>query len=276
MKTSFGRLTLFLALAAALCLGHLGAASAAGKVTITGSTTVLPIAQKAAEVFMKKNPDVEISVAGTGSGDGIKAIIDGTADIGNASRDMKDKEVELAKSKGVSPVRHTVALDCIVPVVHPSNPVGDLTLDQLKDIYTGKIKNWKEVGGTDKVIVVISRDSSSGTFEVWNHKVLDKKRVRPDAQLQASNGAVAQAVAGNKYAIGYVGIGYVNQNLKGVKVGGVQASAETAKNGQYPIARELYMFTKGQPGGPVKAFIDFVKSAEGQQIAEAEGFVKAY
>jgi len=276
MKTSFGRLTLFLALAAALSLGHLGAALAAGKVTITGSTTVLPIAQKAAEVFMKKNPDVEISVAGTGSGDGIKAIIDGTADIGNASRDMKDKEVDLAKSKGVTPVRHTVALDCIVPVVHPSNKVGDLSLEQLKDIYTGKIKNWKEVGGADKVIVVISRDSSSGTFEVWNHKVLDKKRVRPDAQLQASNGAVAQAVAGNKYAIGYVGIGYLNQNLKAVKVAGVQASAETAKNGKYPVARELYMFTKDQPGGPVKAFIDFVKSAEGQEIAEAEGFVKAY
>ena len=243
---------------------------------MTGSTTVLPIAQKAAEVYMKKNPDVAISVAGTGSGDGIKAIIDGTADIGNASRDMKSKEVKLAESKGVKPVRHTVALDCIVPVVHPANPVKDLTLAQLKDIYTGKIKNWKEVGGGDKVVVVISRDSSSGTFEVWNHKVLGKERVRPDAQLQASNGAVAQAVAGNKYAIGYVGIGYLNDKLKGVSVDGVIASAKTAMDESYPVARALYMFTKGEPSGEIKKFLDFVKSAEGQELAEKEGFVKAY
>ena len=261
------------ALSLCLVMAWAGAGLAAKTITITGSTTVLPIAQKAAEVFMKKHPDVSISVAGTGSGDGIKAIIDGTADIGDASRDMKSKEVKLAKEKGVTPKRHTVALDCIVPVVHPSNPVADLSLDQLKDIYTGKIKNWKEIGGTDKVIVVISRDSSSGTFEVWNHKVLKKERVRPDAQLQASNGAVAQAVAGNKYAIGYVGIGYVNDKLKGLTVGGVKASAKTAMDNSYPVARALYMFTKGEPTGVVKDFIDFVKGDEGQKIAVEEGFV---
>jgi len=235
-----------IALAACLALAVVltaGPALAEDKVTITGSTTVLPIAQKAAEVYMKKHPEVSISVAGTGSGDGIKSIIDGLADIGNASRDMKDKEVKLAKSKGVNPVRHTVALDCIVPVVHPSNPVSGLTLSQLKDIYTGKIKNWKEVGGQDKVIVVISRDSSSGTFEVWNK-------------------------------IGYVGIGYLSDKIKGLTVDGVQAGPETAKDGSYKIARKLFMFTKGQPSGAVKDFLDFVKSAEGQGIVEAEGFVK--
>ena len=246
---------------------------AAKSIKMSGSTTVLPIAQKAAEVYMRMNPDVRISVAGTGSGDGIKSVIDGTADIGNASRDMKSKEMKLAKSKGVTPVRHTVALDCIVPVVNPANSVKNLTLAQLKDIYTGKVKNWKQVGGADKPVVVISRDSSSGTFEVWNHKVLKKARVRPDAQLQASNGAVAQAVAGNKYAIGYVGIGYLNPKLKGVTVDGVMASAKTAMDKSYPIARELYMFTKGQPTGVVKAFLDFVKSDKGQKIAKEEGFV---
>ena len=253
-----------------------GTAAAADKITMTGSTTVLPIAQKAAEVYMQQHPDVAISVAGTGSGDGVKAIIDGTADIGNASRDMKDKEMKLAQEKGVNPVRHTVALDCIVPVVHPENPVSDIPLDKLKDIYTGKIKNWKDVGGMDKSIVVVSRDSSSGTFEVWNEKVLDKEKVRPDAQLQASNGAVAQTVAGNKYAIGYVGIGYLNPNLKGLTINGVAASAKTAMDESYPVARALFMFTQGEPTGVVKDFLDFIKSAEGQKIAVAEGFVAAY
>ena len=253
-----------------------GIAAAETKITMNGSTTVLPIAQKAAEVYMKMNPDVSISVAGTGSGDGVKSIIDGTADIGNASRDMKDKEKKLAGEKGVTPVRHTVALDCIVPIVNPVNPVKDLTVEQLKAIYTGKVKKWNEVGGENKPIVVVSRDSSSGTFEVWNEKVLDKEKVRPDAQLQASNGAVAQTVAGNKYAIGYVGIGYLNDNIKGLTINGVKASAKTAMDNSYPVARALYMFTQGEPQGEVKKFIDFVKSPEGQKIAVEEGFVAAY
>ena len=262
-----------LALGAAMLMGG-ASAQASDSITITGSTTVLPIAQKAAEVYMKKNPGVRISVAGTGSGDGIKSVIDGTADIGDASRDMKSKEIKLAKEKGVTPKKFTVALDCIVPVVNPDNPVKDLSIAQLKDIYTGKIKNWNEVGGNDKPIVVISRDSSSGTFEVWNHRVLGKKtRVRPDAQLQASNGAVAQAVAGNKYAIGYVGIGYLNDKLKGLTVGGVTASAKTAMDNSYPIARGLYMFTNGEPKGQTADFIAFVMGDEGQKIAKEEGFV---
>jgi phosphate transport system substrate-binding protein len=261
------------ALTAVLALS--GLASAGGKITITGSTTVLPLAQKAAEVYMQKHPGVEISVAGTGSGDGLKSIIDGTADIGNSSREMKAKEVKLAQSKGVVTVRHTVALDCIVPIVHPGNPVKDLTMDQLRAIYVGKIKNWQQVGGLKKKIIVVSRDSSSGTFEVWNRLVLKKARVRPDAQLQASNGAVAQAVAGNKYALGYVGIGYLNDRLKPLTVNGVSASPAAAKDKSYPVARALYMFTKGEPKGAVKAFLDFVKGPEGQEIAEEEGLVKA-
>jgi len=186
---------------------------------------------------------------------------------------MKGKEEELAQAKGVKPIRHVVALDCIVPVVHPSNPVKDLSLMQLKQIYTGKVKNWKEVGGEDKPIVAVSRDSSSGTFEVWNEMVLLKERVRPDAQLQASNGAVAQAVAGNKNALGYVGIGYLNPDIKALTVGGVTASAETAKSKAYPVARGLNMYTNGTPKGAVKDFIEFVLGAEGQQMVKKEKFV---
>ena len=271
-KNKSRRLAGGLALAGALMLAP-ALAGAGQSITITGSTTVLPIAQKAAEVYMKKNPGVAISVAGTGSGDGIKSVIDGTADIGDSSRDMKKKEITLAKSKGVNPVRHTVALDCIVPVVHPSNPVGNLTLARLKDIYTGKIKNWKQVGGINKVIVAVSRDSSSGTFEVWNKMVLKKARVRPDAQMQASNGAVGQAVAGNRYAIGYVGIGYLNPKLKPLTVDGVAANPQTAKDKSYPVARGLYMFTSDRPTEAVKAFLAWVKGPQGQKIAREEGFV---
>jgi phosphate transport system substrate-binding protein len=274
MRKSFLLMGTVALLAVALIMAPAAVMAGGKSITITGSTTVLPIAQKAAEDFMKKHPDIRISVAGTGSGDGIKAVIDGTADIGDASRDMKKKEIKLAKAKGVTPKRHVVALDCIVPVVHPSNPVNDLKLEQLKGIYNGEIKNWKEVGGADMVIVVVSRDSSSGTFGVWNKRVLGKKaRVRPDAQLQASNGAVAQAVAGNKNAIGYVGIGYLNDKLKGLTINGVKASAKTAMDKSYPVARGLNMYTRGEPKGVVKQYIDFVMGAEGQKIVAEEGFV---
>jgi phosphate transport system substrate-binding protein len=248
----------------------------AGNVVIKGSTTVLPIAQKAAEDFMKANPEINISVSGGGSGNGIKALIDGTTDIADSSRFIKDKEVQLAVSKGVLAVPHRVALDCVVPVVHPSNPLSDISMGQLKDIYTGKITSWKALGGADKPIVIISRDTSSGTYEVWAKKVLKKEKVTPKALLQASNGAVAQAVAKNKYAMGYIGIGYLNQDVKALKVDHVEASATTALNGTYPVSRALFMFTNGWPTGDTLSFINFVVSPAGQKIAQEEGYVPMY
>lgn len=246
---------------------------AAQNVVIKGSTTVLPIAQAALEAFMKKNPGVNISLSGGGSGEGIKALIDKTTDIATSSREIKDKEVELAKSKGVNPVAHTVAIDAIVPIVHPKNKVNDLSIDQLSQIYQGKITNWKEVGGDDIPIVVVSRDSSSGTFESWGHLVLNNAKVTPKAQMQASNGAVVQAVSKNRYAIGYIGLGYINKSVKPLTVSGVKASAETAIKKEYPIARPLYMYTNGQPVGVVDQFIKFVLSPEGQKLVKKEGFV---
>jgi phosphate transport system substrate-binding protein len=244
---------------------------------IKGSTTVLPIAQKAAEAFMKVYPDVNVSVSGGGSGNGIKAIIDGTTDIADASRFIKDKEVALAVEKGVYPVPFGVAYDCIVPVVHPLNPIQNLTIDQLKNIYMGKIKNWKEVGGADKKIVVISRDTSSGTYEVWEKLIMNKERVFPGALLQASNGAVAQSVAKNSYAVGYVGISYLNKDLKALTVNNVAASAENAMSGSYPVSRILYMFTKGWPTGTTLKFINFVMHpAKGQKIVAEAGYVPLY
>jgi phosphate transport system substrate-binding protein len=248
-------------------------AVAAETVVIKGSTTVLPIAQAAAEAFMKKRPDINISLSGGGSGDGIKALIDKSTDIANSSRDMKPEEVKLARERGVDPVAHRVAIDAIVPIVHPTNPITDLTIEQLSLIYQGKITNWKEVGGADKKIVVISRDTSSGTYETWEQKVLHKAKVTPRAQLQASNGAIVQAVSKNKYAVGYIGIGYLNKAVMGLKVAGVQASAQTALSGQYPIARPLFMFTNGQPKGATAEYIKFLLSPEGQKIVKKEGFV---
>lgn len=250
-----------------------GPVLAAGTVVIKGSTTVLPIAQAAAEAFMKKHPDVNVSLSGGGSGDGIKALIDKSTDIANSSRDMKPEEIKLAHQKGVNPLSHRVAVDAIVPIVHPSNPVRDLTTEQLSLIYQGKITNWKEVGGKDKKIVVISRDTSSGTYEVWEQKVLHKAKVTPRAQLQASNGAIVQAISKNRYAIGYIGIGYLNRTVKALKVNSIQASAETALSKTYPIARPLYMFTDGQPQGPAADFIKFLLSRAGQKIVKKEGFV---
>ncbi len=264
---------LVLSVALTFCVGSL---AFSGNVVIKGSTTVLPIAQKAAEDFMKANPDINISVSGGGSGNGIKAIIDETTDIADSSRFIKDKEVKLATSKGVLPVPHRVALDCVVPVVHPSNPLQDISMAQLKDIYTGKITNWKPLGGTNKPIVVISRDTSSGTYEVWHKKVLKKKKVTPKALLQASNGAVAQAVAKNKYAMGYIGIGYLNKDVKALQVDHVEASVTTALNGTYPVSRALFMFTNGWPKGDVMSFINFVVSPAGQKIAQEEGYVPLY
>jgi phosphate transport system substrate-binding protein len=249
----------------------------ADSITIKGSTTVLPIAQKAAEAYMKEYPNVKISISGGGSGNGIKALIDGTTDIADSSRFIKDKEVRLAVEKGAYPVPFAVAYDCIVPVVHPSNTVKNLTLDQLKAIYEGKIKNWKEVGGPDRKVVVISRDTSSGTYEVWNKKVMKKERVYPGALLQASNGAVVQAVSNNKNAIGYIGLGYVNENVKPLTVNGIRGSEDTTLSGTYPISRPLYMFTRGWPKGEVASFITYVLHPKrGQEHVKKAGYVPLY
>ena len=249
----------------------------AGTITIKGSTTVLPIAQKVAEAYMNENPDVKISISGGGSGNGIKALVDGTTDIADSSRFIKDKEVKMAIEKGRYPVPFAVAYDCIVPVVHPSNSMKNLTLDQLKAIYKGEVKNWKDLGGPDRPVVVISRDTSSGTYEVWENKVMKKERVYPGALLQASNGAVVQAVSKNKNAVGYVGLGYLDQTVKSLTVNDVKGSEETTLNGTYPISRPLYMFTNGWPKDDTLNFINYVMHPEkGQRYVKEAGYVPLY
>jgi phosphate transport system substrate-binding protein len=245
----------------------------AGNISINGSTTVLPIAQKVAEAYMKEHPDVAISISGGGSGNGIKALIDKTTDIANSSRAIQPKEIDQAKEKGATPVEFTVAFDCIVPVVHPSNPLKGITLDQLKGIYKGEIRNWKEIGGANKPIVIISRDTSSGTYEVWEEKVMKKERVFPGALLQASNGAIVQAVSKNPNAIGYIGVGYAEKTVKLLPVDGIVGSKQTTLDKTFPISRALYMYTPVQPTGDVKNFLDYMISDKGQKLVEEEGFI---
>ena len=257
---------------AVLCWGT--AVHAAQQVIINGSTTVLPVVQKAGEAFMASHPGTELSISGGGSGNGIKALMEKQCDVAMSSRDIKDKEKDAAAKNGITPLRTAIAIDAIVPVVNPANKVNALSLSQLRDIYTGKITNWKDLGGEDAQIVAISRDTSSGTFESWEELVMNKERVSPRALMQASNGAVVQAVSKNKNAIGYVGLGYVDKSTMPVTVDGIRPNAETAIAKQWPIARELYIFTNGTPQGAVKEFVEYLLAPDkGQKDVLAVGYV---
>jgi len=274
LKEVFQEMKKFMSvLAVALMVMAMAGMALAGEVVIKGSTTVLPIAQAAAEKFMEANPDIKLTVSGGGSGNGIKAIIDGTTDVADASRFIKDSEVKAAFEKGVYPVPFAVAMDALLPVVHPSNPVTDLSIEQLRKIYMGEIKNWKDVGGPSLAIAVVGRDTSSGTYETWEEKVMNKERVTERALIVASNGAMVQTVAQNKLAIGYIGLGYLNDSVKALKTEGVMGSNETALNGEYPVSRYLFMFTNGWPTGDTGKFINFVMSKAGQEIVAGTGYV---
>ena len=254
----------------------ISASAFAGQIVMDGSTTVLPFGQSAAEQFAKQNPGVKFSVSGTGTGNGFKSLADGSAQIANASRFIKDSEIKSCMDKKVYPVPFAVALDCLVPVVHPSNKVKSLTREQLKDIYSGKITNWKQVGGSDTPMVVVGRDTSSGTYGTWQEMIMDKgdkTRVTPKAQVTSSSGAMMTSVSQNKNAIGYEGMGYVSKSVKAIAVDGISGSASAARSGKYPLARYLYMFTKGWPEGDVLDFITFMQSNAGQKIVNSTGFV---
>lgn len=262
------------ATAVLLLLGTVTPAVCAGKdITIKGSTTILPIAQVAAEEFMARNPDIGISVQGGGSGVGIASLLDGTTDIANASRRIKSSEMAKAPAAGVEPFETVIAMDGIAVVVHPSNPVSRLTRDRIRDIYTGRITDWAELGGRSSRIVVISRDTSSGTFETFEELALSKDKVRPDALTTASNQATAQAVSQTPGAIGYIGFGYMSTKVKAVDVDNATCTRENVLDGKYTLSRPLFMYTNGTPSGSVKKFLDFVLSSEGQRLVEEEGFV---
>lgn len=245
---------------------------------IKGSDTVLPIAQQTAERFMALHPNARVTVTGGGSGVGISALLDGTTDIGMASRSIKFSEKMKAKKLGEELVEVPVAYDALAVVVHPSNPVSQLTRQQLEDIFRGKITNWKEVGGEDRKIVVYSRETSSGTYEFFKESVLKNKNYMSCSLSMPATGAVIQSVSQTKGAIGYVGLAYVSPRIKALAVsyeGGDYAlpTPENATNGTYPIVRPLYYYYDAKNTERVTPLLDFILSSKGQAIIKQGGYI---
>ncbi len=252
-----------------------GSAVAEERIIIDGSTTVGPIAKAFAEYYMSKNKDVNITVSESGSGNGAKSLINGMCHVADMSRFMKDKEYAAAIDKGRTPVAHVVAIDGIVMIVHPSNPAKGLTIAQVRDIYMGKITNWKDLGGPNVEIVMISRDTNSGTYETFEKLVMKKKKIYEKAEYVGSNGAIRQRVQSTPAAIGYVGLGFVDRSVKALEIDGIVPDMNTISSGIYPIARPLFMFTDGYPklGTHLHRFITLYLSPRGQEIIEEIGFI---
>ncbi len=248
-----------------------------GSIAVVGSDTMVNLVQAWQEAFQAANEGVVVSVKGGGSGNGIAALINGTTDFAAASRDIKAEETEAAKKAGFEPVSTEVAKDGLTVVVNPANGVADLTIDQLGKIYRGEISNWKDVGGPDAAIVLLGRDTSSGTYEYFKDVVVGKdKEYAKSMRNLGSNQAIIDEVSKNAAAVGYVGIGYaesVGTVVRPVKVDGVDATTDNVLNGTYPLSRGLYMISKGAPGGVAKAYLDWILSAEGQQVVIDHGFV---
>lgn len=265
------------ALAALICLFAVSAAAAApldafkgqkGKVDIAGGTAHIPVMQEAAKRIMTANPDIRITVAGGGSGVGVKQAGEGLVEIGNTGRPLKGEEVEKYGLKSFP-----FAIDGVAVVVHPSNAVNELTFAQVADIYAGKITNWKEVGGADAKINLYVREDGSGTREVFTDKAIKGGEVAASANVVNSNGAMKTVVAKDANAIGYVGIGHIDSSVKAPKLEGMTATQDNAANGSYTVVRDLFMNTKGDPQGLTALFIDYIYSPEGAEIIADCGYI---
>jgi phosphate transport system substrate-binding protein len=260
-----------------------GAPKKAGAaVTVKGSDTMVQLVSAWAEAFMKTHPDAEVSVTGGGSGTGIAALINGTTDLCAASREMAEKEKTALEEKGGKPVESVVARDGISVVVNPRNPINELTMEQLRKIFTGAYARWSQAGGPDQDIIVLSRESSSGTYVFFQEHVLNKEDYTQKARLMPATSAIIQAVAADAGAIGYVGLGYAEEANGKVKILRVKKDAaspaitpseETVKSGAYPVARALYIYANGTPSGAAKDFLDCCLSDAGQKIVRQTGYV---
>jgi phosphate transport system substrate-binding protein len=254
-------------------------APTAEKVTISmaGSTTVQPLAEKLAGEYMKANQNLMIDVKGGGSGVGVKSAVDGTAMIGMASRKLSDEE----KTANPDLVATVIARDGIALIVNPDVTVEGLTLDQARDIFMGKITNWKDLGGEDQMIIVVSREEGSGTRTAFQEMVMKKDKdgnenlIADTAILLSSNGAILTTISSTPYSLGYLSMGYLDATVKDLKINDVAATEENAANGTYSVVRPLNFLTKGQPAGDAKAFIDWILSDAGQTIVKADGYISA-
>lgn len=262
-----------------------GPASAATAIQNKGSDTIVNLALAWAERYQTLHPQLNIAVTGGGSGTGIAALANRTVDLANASRQIKPEEIETARGNGVEPQEYVIAQDAIAIVVHPDNPVDHITLAQLSAIYSGKITNWQELGGEDRPIVLLSRETNSGTHVYFLEEVVrlgdsaDKTLFSPDTLLLPSSEGISVEVRQNPNAIGYDGLGYVTADMKTLDVGldpqgpFWPPNAATVNAGTYPIARKLYMYTAGEPQGELKAYLEWILSPEAQQIVQDLGFV---
>lgn len=281
-------LLLLLGTFSAGCTRASGAASAAsGQRTIQnkGSDTMVNLALAWAEAYREERPEVAIAVTGGGSGTGIAALINGTVDIANASREMKDGEIEQARAKGIEPIEHLVAIDALAIIVNPANPVERLTIDQLADIFTGRITNWAELGGDDADIILVSRETNSGTHVYFLDEVVrkgdgeNKDIFAPQTMLMPSSVGITSEIQRNPHAIGYDGLGYVTDHEKVIAVAEdagapfVLPTVQTGADGSYPIARGMFMYTAGEPAGEIADFIAWIMGPAGQQIVADLGFV---
>ena len=254
------------------------AASSMQAQRIKGSDTVLPVAQQTAERVMALNPDARITVTGGGTGVGISALLDGTTDIAMASRPIKFSEKMKVKSAGKEVEEVIVAYDALAVVVHPSNPVKQLTRQQLEDIFRGKITNWKQVGGDDRKIVVYSRETSSGTYEFFKESVLKNKNYMSSSLSMPATGAIIQSVSQTKGAIGYVGLAYLSPRVKSLSVSYdgkhfAPPTMESATDKSYPIVRPLYYYYNTENAGQVNPLISFILSPAGQEIIKKSGYI---
>lgn len=263
---------LILVLVIALALAGCGGSGLSGTLTLSGSTTVQPIAQEAADQFMKANPSANMTVQGGGSSVGITQVSEGSVNIGDSSRDLKDEE------KNLGLVDHKVAFDVIVLIVNPDMSVNNLTADQVKGIFTGAITNWSQVGGPDGTITVVTRDSASGTREMFDEKALGSTKDNPvklvAGAIEAnSNGIMRQKVASTKGAAGYISYGYLDKSVKPLQFNGVAGNLQTGLDKTYPLSRYLHMFTKGDATGLTKAYIDFVLSPDFQNTTVSKEYI---
>lgn len=246
---------------------------------LKGSDTVLPLAQKEAENYMKSNKLAKLNVTGGGSGVGISALVDGTTDIAMSSRKIKLTEKMKLADSGKSFKETTIAFDALAVVVNPANKVSQLTREQIEGIFTGKIKNWKEVGGDDLQIVVYSRESSSGTYDFFKEHVMNNKNYASSVLSMPATGSIIQSISQTKGAIGYVGLAYVEKDVKAIKVSFdkgknfIAPNMATAKDRSYPIVRPLFYYYLTTVEKAIKPFVDFCLSAEGQRIVEEIGYV---
>lgn len=257
----------------------LATATAANAQKIKGSDTVLPLSQMEAEEYMKVNPSAEVTVTGGGSGVGISALMEETTDIAQASRRMKFDEKQKLQSSGDKVTEKIIAYDALAIVVHPSNKVTNLTREQLEGIFTGKITNWKELGGADMKIVPYSRETSSGTYEFFKESVLKNRNYMNGIMSMPATGAIIQSISQTKGGIGYVGLAYLNESVKPVHVSYdagksyTEPSVANAKNGSYPIVRPLYYYYMASSEDKVKTFVDYILSPAGQEMVKKIGFV---